>query len=340
MKKIFLLSALSLASLFSLSCLATTVSLNQYDRIYHEPVAWNRTVTESKNMHAFTVLLDNGQLLSWGQSVWPDALTHAPVVPEGRSVKEIFSSEDAFTALLDNNTMLCWSTKLSWSTSGAEIRTPFISPERKICSINSNSGGSLDSNSGGFVALLDNGAVVGWGNLNLPPSLSYLEDQGQKVISVTSSWWAFAAVVINPDTAQQTIISWGDPGVKSSVDPYNATIEIPAGIKVTSIAANDYAFAALLDNGTIKAWGSKNYGGVAPLFPADKKIVSIAAADFAFTAMFEDGTIQAWGDQQDGGKTPSLPLGSTVTKIFASSHDFAALLSGGDHDGDILSWVF
>ena len=162
MKNFFLLSALSLANLFSLSCLATTVSLNQYDRIYHEPVTVDRTVTEFKNAHAFTVLLDNGQLFSWGQSVWPAALTHAPVVPEGRSVKEIFSSEDSFTALLDNNTMLCW------STSGADIRVPFISPERQIC--------SFSSNAGGFVALLDNGAVVGWGNLNLPPSLSYLED--------------------------------------------------------------------------------------------------------------------------------------------------------------------
>ena len=199
----------------------------------------------------------------------------------------------------------------------------------------------ISANYEGFVALLDNGAVVGWGNLNLPPSLSDLEDQGQKVISVTSSWWAFAAVVINPDTAQQTIISWenyDDIVTDSTGKELNATIEIPAGIKVTSIAANDYAFAALLDNGTIKAWGDKNCGGEAPLFPSDKKIVSLAATNSAFTAIFEDGTMQSWGDQQSGGKTPLLPAGSTVTKIFASAFDFAALLSGGDHDGDILSW--
>lgn len=376
MKKTFiLLSVLSLGSFSSLTCLANTASLDQYEVKYCSPVTETRTTTEYKNQSAFTVLLDNGQLFSWCKTyLWGGENIHAPTVPEGRKVKEIFSSQNAFTALLDNGTILCWG--------GSDVVAPFIAPERKVCSV--------ASNKKDFVAILDNGTAVAWGPLELPqtlpdeinkfyqdhppivdqygypeypqllesladqvkaaptyglkelpPSLLEAEDQNKQVVSITSSDEAFAAVVADPATSLQTIISWGkheDSGQETTGDELNATIEIPAGVKVTSIAANRDAFAALLDNGTIKVWGDKSFAGEAPQLPSDKKVVSLAATDFAFTALFADGTIQSWGHQQDGGKTPTLPAGSTVTKIFATEGDFAALLSGGENDGNILSW--
>ena len=325
MKKIFLISALSLASLSSLSCLAHTASLNQYDLIHCAPVTTDRTVTEYKNESAFTVLLDNGQLFSWGKTqLWGDENIVAPAIPDGKSVKEIFSSTAAFAALLDDGTILCWGDSRTGGTA------PFVAPQRQVISI--------ASNYRGFVAILDNGTVVTWGALDLPQSLLDAEVQGKHVVSVTSSNGAFAAVVVDPITSQQTMISWGGhSGFRPSNELY-ATLEIPVGTKVTSIAANRGAFAALLDNGTVQAWGDKSFGGIAPPFRSDKKIISLVTTDFAFTVLFADGTIQSWGDQQKGGKTPTLPAGSIVTKIFATECDFAALLSGSDNHGYILSW--
>ncbi len=328
MEKIFLLSALSLASLSPLSCLANTASLNQYNLIHCVPVAAGRTVTEYKNESAFTVVLDNGKLFSWGRThLWGDENILAPVVPEGRSVKEIFSSQNAFTALLDNGTILCWGDSNRGGTA------PFIAPERQVISI--------ASNEIGFVAILDNGKVVSWGDLDLPQTLLDAEGQGKQVISITSSCEAFATVVVDPATSQQTIISWGkDMNFFPSTTEreFNATLEIPSDKKVVSIAAADLAFTALFKDGTIQSWGNQECGGKTPQLSSDKKVVSIAAAEFAFTALFEDGTIQSWGWSQQGGKTPTLPAGATVTKIFANAGDFAALLSGGDNDGNILSW--
>lgn len=68
MEKIFLLSLLSLAILSPFSCLANTASLKQYDVVRYAPVTEEKTETEYKNESAFTVLLDNGQLFSWGKT--------------------------------------------------------------------------------------------------------------------------------------------------------------------------------------------------------------------------------------------------------------------------------
>jgi alpha-tubulin suppressor-like RCC1 family protein len=60
------------------------------------------------------------------------------------------------------------------------------------------------------------------------------------------------------------------------------------------------AFAALKEDGTVRAWGISGYGGSG--VPGDLKGVrAIYSTGSAFAALKEDGTVQAWGDSIRGG---------------------------------------
>jgi hypothetical protein len=63
---------------------------------------------------------------------------------------------------------------------------------------------------------------------------------------------------------------------------------------------NEYAFAALKEDGTVQAWGSSIRGGSD--VPGDLKDVRAIYSTYgAFAALKEDGTVQAWGDSSSGG---------------------------------------
>ena len=66
-----------------------------------------------------------------------------------------------------------------------------------------------------------------------------------------------------------------------------------------------YAFAALLTDGTVQAWGWTSGGGevVAATQDALVNIVDITATHSAFAARTSSGTIVAWGDAEAGGDT-------------------------------------
>ena len=71
---------------------------------------------------------------------------------------------------------------------------------------------------------------------------------------------------------------------------------MPSGLtSVRTIYSTTFAFAALLEDGTVQAWGYSYYGGSGvPSGLVDVR--TIYSTYYAFVALLDDGTVQAWGD--------------------------------------------
>jgi hypothetical protein len=72
------------------------------------------------------------------------------------------------------------------------------------------------------------------------------------------------------------------------------------------------AFAVLKANGSIKAWGNSESGGIGA--PTDRGYAKIYSNAYAFAALKADGSIKAWTDSGSGRKR--APAGKGYTGIY------------------------
>lgn len=308
---------------FSPQLKATLASIQDYASSTNAPVTSVRTTSEFQNQGAFTALLDNGQLFSWGVTFVLDPQDFLVSVSSSKAqVEAVYSSPWAFAALFNDGTVSCWGLE------GYGGAAPYMGPERQIKVI--------ASNRAGFVALLDNGDLISWGGeYGLSEAVPNAIVAGEKVVSLFTTYNHMAAVLVDPTTGNQRIISWsntlyGTPLLDTAVD-------VPEGKTVTSIVGTDGAFTALLSDNTIQSWGEPDKGGTAPeVLVSGKKVKALTAGMSAFAAVCVDGSLYSWGAPDNGGVSPSLPKGATAISVTANDADFAAVLS----TGDILSWGF
>ena len=110
-------------------------------------------------------------------------------------------------------------------------------------------------------------------------------------------------------------------------------------VNVRMIFSNKGAFAALLDDGRVFAWGSQTYGGAIPheIQIQLKNVKMLFSTLHAFAALLEDGSVLAWGYSEHGGKIPEEvqpKLLKNVKMILPEENRFAALCN----NGDVIRW--
>jgi len=107
---------------------------------------------------------------------------------------------------------------------------------------------------------------------------------------------------------------------------------------VKIIVSTAYAFAGLLDNGHVIAWGHKNYGAVIPneIQIQLQNVKMVISTGVAFAALLNDGHVTAWGDEHNGGKIPNKIQSQlkNVKTIFSTDSAFCALLN----NGQVIAW--
>ena len=158
-----------------------------------------------------------------------------------------------------------------------------------------------------FAALLANGNVVSWGDLDrMGASLNTVQSSLTNVKSIATTEYAFAAL-----KGDGTVVTWGDPIVGGDSSTVTSQLN-----NVVAITANKYAFAALTSSGTVVTWGMPGKGGSSTVTTNLTNVRAIYATPFGgFLAVNKDGSFATWGDQWAGGGT----VPSTLTKIpFAS----------------------
>ena len=109
---------------------------------------------------------------------------------------------------------------------------------------------------------------------------------------------------------------------------------IPNDRTVSSVYSGRFAFCAILDDGALVTWGDPDYGGITPTIPDGRTISSVFSADYAFCAVLDNGSVVSWGDPDYGGTTPTIPDGRTVRSVFSSTYAFCAVLD----DGSLITW--
>lgn len=159
-----------------------------------------------------------------------------------------------------------------------------------------------------------------------------------------------------------TIVGWGpcDSGELGPIAAIHqrrnwatALVSIKLPRKAIDIAAGESASLALLDDGTIYAWGS-NYNGLLGIGDAKvnsemsngriglenpskingiSDVVQISADGQGALALLKNGTVYAWGEKFKGkfgdGKTPTKILGlQNIAKISVGNRHFLALDTG------------
>ena len=191
-----------------------------------------------------------------------------------------------------------------------------------------------------FAALHEDGSVTVWGhdefgNARLPEAVKSPK-RGEEVVSIASNHHAFVAVL-----ASRRVIMWGyrHPNLGDLVRDVPPELQPGgAGPDVTRVFSTGNAFAALLEDGSVRAWGMKRMGGNAPRSVTspmrNNAVIAIASTMFAFAAIHKDGSVSSWGsatctDPGDEGRD-CTPIGdildeAPVKKIFSTERAFAAL---------------
>jgi len=105
---------------------------------------------------------------------------------------------------------------------------------------------------------------------------------------------------------------------------------VPADLtNATSVIAGAGQSLALLEHGTIRAWGPNGYAPPSGL----SNVKALAQRTFVSVALFSNGTVTAWGANSFGGATVPPGLDNVV-----------AVAAGGDHglalrnDGTVVGW--
>lgn len=283
----------------------------------------NRTSNEFESVFAFTAIGNDGSPISWGNINWHleknpnyhgennvamfiqvwDAI-HTPTIPNGKKIKSITLSLYNVAAILDDSSSLVWG--LNMDPSGATV--PPLAGQSLI---------SILSEESTLVPIFVSNGFNG--DLSTLP----LDATVVAVVSINS-----VAELHNNGLITDALGDLTKPG--GTVNH----LSFPKDKKALSIISNDYAFAAILNDGSILAWGNSLCGGISPILPKGRKAVSIASTEKAFAAILDDRSLFCWGDYSKGGNTPTLLSDRKVVSIVSNYSAFAAILD----NGSVITW--
>jgi alpha-tubulin suppressor-like RCC1 family protein len=215
------------------------------------------------------------------------------------------------------------------------------------------------------LALLANGTVLAWG----ANSYGQLGDGETSVSSVPVAVEGLSGVKAISAGANHslallnngTVMAWGDNesgqlGIGSALED----VEVPVAVKglsgVKAISAGANHSLALLNNGTVMAWGENESGqlgdgkttnsNVPVAVKGLSGVAAISAGGEFSLALLSKGTVEAWGSNEQGQlgnstleePTSDVPVAvntlTGVTAIAAGAKHGLALLSGGT----VMAW--
>ncbi|CAE7309890.1 HERC2 [Symbiodinium natans] len=291
--------------------------------------------------------LADGRVVTWGAQRY--GADSSAVQAELTDVREVRASYEAFAALRGDGRVVTWSSEDSvcgdCPTGLTDVR--LLAAARYA-----------------FAAVLeDGGKVVAWGDPKqggeIGPAAAELFDICQ--IEATSS--AFAA-----RRADGVILAWGDPAgggdpgpeqevlrsggfcdIQGSGTAFAALRDEDGSVvtwgrcdskpgkdllRVQSIAASSFAFAALRVDGSVVTWGNLRFGAAEPTFEEElQEIAELAASGGAFAARRGDGRVVVWGHVAYGGQQDCSNL-TDVRELRATYGAFAAIQG----DGSVVTW--
>ncbi len=310
---------------------------------------------------AFSVLMEAGNIVNWGDEARADrALSpSAQSLQNSGGAKAIYTTDGAFATVTHSGEVFVWGDK----TKGGEFPYSLLqngqvpawgkTEDRPALEIL-----SIASSSGAFAATtkvyacpsisstrfndntIDNGDIVH--KFGQTPSFSLFSGSDclsifvwggvDSVKSSTTGGELYSGSVTNlPNETQFRHNPSNQVGTGGSRGH-----EIRLWKPLRSLKANRYAFAVVLESGTVVSWGREGKGALGPQartqiqarIDAGRGPRALFSTDDSFAALLVDGTVAVWGAIDDS--TSPLPSGHKVATIFSTADTFAYLGLGRD----------
>ncbi len=177
-------------------------------------------------------------------------------------------------------------------------------------------------------AILDDGSVRCWGynaygqlgdgtttNRNTPTALSSWPS-GRTAVAITADGGGHTCAIL--DDGSVRCWGWNDygqlgDGTTTSRNTPTALSSWPSGRTAVAIIAGSYHTCAILDDGSVRCWGSNSDGQLGdgtttdrntPTtlsgWPSGRTAVAISAGYYHTCAILDDGSVRCWGWNDDG----------------------------------------
>ena len=301
----------------------------------------------STNLGAFAALKSDGSVVTWGNSAYGgDSSGVASRLTSG--VNKVVANLYNFTALKNDGSVVTWGEDGFDNFLASTLRYSFNrDPSLFLQS------GVVDVFSSGqsFVALKDDGQLVGWGKGGEADTLRIsksTQNAAAKVVHIYSSRRAYAAL-----KDDGTALVWGEPYFGGSAVRVQNQLT-----GVTGMVTNQGGFAALKEDGTVVTWegrfqdipsdgeawehdrnpdGGRRKLKQINLNTQGVKVIKLFAGQWVFVALKEDGTVAVWGYRESGADTAvataAIGTGRVVDVIF--SREAVAVLKDDD---SVVTW--
>jgi len=281
-----------------------------------------------------------------------------PVAVSGLSGVEALAAGDDFSvALMDNGTVMTWGE----NTAGQLGNGTNTSSDLPVAVSGLSGVTGIAAGVNYVLAVLGNGNVMAWGHnrsgqlgdgatnegSNVPVQVSGLTG----VKAVAASYTDSMALLSNGK-----VMTWGGDsngelgnGTKSSTGS-----DVPVAVSglsgVTAIAAGGNSDMALLNNGTVMAWGSGKLGtgasesDVPVAVNGLSGVTAIANGSFSSVALLEDGAVVDWGSGEGGELGNGSETSSAAPVPVSGLSGVTAIASGYVHstallaNGTVMDW--
>ena len=275
---------------------------------------------------AFAAVRPDGSVVTWGHSSY-GADSSAVANELSCGVVHVFATKKAFAALKADGSVVTWGDASRGGDSSAVASE--LNDVRKIY-----------SNDWAFAAVKNDGSLVIWGERTrggeaaimkelrwatgweaYPLHSSLLDGSRGRVIKIVSNNYAFAALFEHKDVpGKKSVFTWGDElrGGDAHIHRLGGTYTPNREDLVYSFWSKDVT--ALLEEG----------------------VVDIVANNDAFAALKEDGSVVTWGDRDRGGWPGSVEnkVQSDVVKILPCYNLMEECFVAIKSSGEAVVWPF
>lgn len=212
---------------------------------------------------SFSALLDKGEILMWGDSMWQPVKYY---VPEGRKIISITANIFSYASILDNGEIFCWGEKDN------DYSKPHLPVGKKASSI--------ISNRYSFAALLDDQSIIAWGNQDSGGKLPTIDSE-KKALAITATNLCFTALL-----EDKSLLTWGN--INQEIKP----VFLPENISIASLVSifgkddfyipSDFSGIAVVEN-VASDQGIWQYADADSDVWLDIPIITDASVEMAFT---------------------------------------------------------
>ena len=330
----------------------------------------NSAGNATSNVATLTVATNKFNAVAWGQNTMRQlgngslsSLSPVPVPVSGLTFTTAIAAGGQHSlALLANGTVMAWgSNQFGQLGDGSEVTPAEPVQVTGLAGVKAVAAGASHS-----LALLSNGTVMAWGANESGQLGTGTVNEGSQVPVAVNGLSGVRAIAAGGNDSfallsNGTVMSWGDNESDELGDGTTKLLsDVPIAVKrltgVKAIAAGGDFALALLNGGTVQAWGSNQSGQLANSGAEEESnlpvpagalasVASIAAGSNHALALLGTGTVMAWGADSSGQlgngtfklrqEAPTEVGGlSGVSAISAGGADSAALLSSGG----VMAW--